>query len=48
MDLFIGRPANRIYLDDQKITHLEALTVTIVEKPNSQSCVYDEPSFHSE
>lgn len=43
VDLYIGKKSYSSYLVDAGIGHMEALTVTLLENPLPDSCVYKDP-----
>jgi len=43
VDLYIGKKSYKDYLVKGGITHMEALTVTLLENPLPDSCVYKDP-----
>ncbi len=43
IDIFIGKKSYNKLLDAAKITHMQALTVTLLKQPMSDSCVFKDP-----
>jgi 3D (Asp-Asp-Asp) domain-containing protein len=43
VDIFVGRKKYAKYLTMAGIDHMEALTVTLVEHPTSDSCIFKRP-----